>query len=67
MPKKISELYSAASEAMLGRLGTSSSSKELRQLLPSTVFLFTNECKGVHFCRTPGAKSWVSPFLDVVG
>ena len=40
---------------------------ELRQQLPSTVFLFTNECKGVHFCRTPGAKSWVSPFLDVVG
>ena len=40
---------------------------ELRRLLPSTVWLFTNECKGVHFCRTPGAKSWVSPFLDVVG
>ena len=40
---------------------------ELRRLLPSTVWLFTNECKGVHLCRTPGAKSWVSPFLDVVG
>lgn len=45
----------------------SSVAAELRRLLPPGVWLFTNECKGVHYCRTPGAKSWISPYLDVVG
>ena len=45
----------------------SSVAAELRRLLPPDIWLFTNECKGVHYCRTPGAKSWISPHLDVVG
>ena len=44
----------------------SSVAAELRRLLPPDIWLFTNECKGVHYCRTPGAKSWISPHLDVV-
>jgi hypothetical protein len=44
----------------------SSVAGELRQLLPKLVWLWTNECQGVHYNRHPEAKSWVSPFLDVV-
>ena len=38
----------------------------LRQQLPAHVWIYANECKGIHYVPHPHRSTWVSPHLDIV-